>query len=131
MTEKVKHVLVVEDNATMLGVVRFALEAAGLKVTTAIDGQQAWYLLGKSEFDLVLTDYSMPKMTGGELCERIRRDARLEHLPVILLTAKELELNTAHLLNDLSVGVIISKPFSPRQLTRIVSKYLGVEAASG
>ena len=128
---EVKHVLVAEDNPAMLGVVRFALEMAGLKVTTAANGQMAWDLLGENDdVDLVVTDFQMPGMTGGQLCENIRKDPRLSQIPVILLTAKGLELDIARFRDELSVSAIVSKPFSPAELTQTVQDCLAVGAAN-
>ena len=123
------HVLVAEDNPAMRGVIRFALEKAGLEVTIAKCGQEAWDLLSELDVDLILTDFHMPGMTGGQLCERVRQDARLERIPVILLTAKGFELDTTHYMDELAVSAIIPKPFSPRELTRTVKNCLAVKAA--
>ena len=124
MPEQAKHVLIAEDNTAMRAVISFALEAAGFGVTPVGSGQMAWDALVGSDVDLVVTDHDMPGMTGGELCKRMRQDARFAQTPVILLTAKGIELNTAHFLGELSVSAIISKPFSPRELTETVQDCL-------
>jgi two-component system alkaline phosphatase synthesis response regulator PhoP len=129
MPEKAHHVLVVEDDVAMLGVIRFSLESVGLRVTTAKSGKAAWEVLGAGDVDVVVTDYRMPEMTGGELCERIRQDLRLAHTHVIFLTAKGFELDTTYFQNNLSVSAIIFKPFSPRELTQTVQACLAVGVA--
>jgi two-component system response regulator AtoC len=113
----------------MSGVIRFSLNKAGFDVTTAKCGQTAWNLLQEQDFDLLVSDFQMPGLTGGELCERIRNDPRLAPLPVILLTAKGMELESARYLDDLSVSTIMSKPFSPKELVRVVETCLTAEAA--
>jgi CheY-like chemotaxis protein len=122
--EEPKRVLAAEDNLAMAGVIRFNLEKAGFDVTVAKTGTKAWELLNTFRFDAVVSDFQMPGMTGGELCERIRRTPRLANLPVVLLTAKELELDTDHYLQELSVSAIMSKPFSPRELAQTVQNCL-------
>ncbi|MBN2477601.1 MAG: response regulator [Pirellulales bacterium] len=119
-TEPHKRILVAEDNVAMLGVIRYNLDKAGFDVTTAKTGQTAWDLLQQDTFDLLITDFQMPGLTGGEVCERIRRDPRLAQMPVFLLTAKGLELDEDYYLRQLSVGAIITKPFSPRELVQTV-----------
>ncbi len=128
MTEHPKRILVAEDNSAMLNVIRLNLSRAGFDVVTAKCGRTAWELLSEkdSAFDLVVTDFQMPGMTGGELCERIRGHEGLGPIPIILLTAKGFELDAAHYERDLGVAAIVSKPFSPRELVRTVRERLAV-----
>lgn len=131
MREESHRILVVEDNLAMLGVIRFKLDRAGFRVAGADCGQTAWELLSRNDFDLVVADFQMPGMTGGELCRRMRKDARLAEIPLILLTAKGFELDVEHYRNVESVTAVIFKPFSPRKLVRTVQECLGVRTASG
>ena len=130
MREASQRVLVVEDNVAMLGVIRFKLERAGLRVDGAECGERAWELLNQHNFDLVVADFQMPGMTGGELCRRMRKDERLAGIPLILLTAKGFELDVEHYRSVESVHAVIFKPFSPRELVRVVKECLGAETAS-
>ena len=129
MSEERRRILVVEDNVAMLGVIRFKLERAGLRVVCAHCGQTAWELLSQHDFDLVVADFQMPGMTGGELCRRKRQDARLAETPLILLTAKGFELDLDHYRNVQSVSAVIFKPFSPQELVHTVNRCLAVAAA--
>ena len=70
----------------------------------------------------------MPGMTGEELCRRMRKDSRLAEIPVILLTAKCLELDKDRLRSELGTSALMSKPFSPRELTQTVRDCLAVGA---
>ena len=119
-----KRILVAEDNVAMAGVIRFNLQRAGFAVTLASSGSIAWDLLCQEDFDLLVTDVQMPGLTGGELCLRLRQDPRLAALPVLLLTAKGLELDTDYYLRQLGVRAIIPKPFSPREMIRTVQECL-------
>ena len=129
MTTGARHILVAEDNAAMAGVIRYNLEKAGFEVTLARCGKTAWQLLESQSFDLVVTDFQMPGITGGELCQRIRQDERLAQLPVILLTAKGLELDLSWYKDELGVSDVMAKPFSPRELTLVVQQHLAVETS--
>ncbi len=82
-------VLVADDSITSRVLLKNVLEAAGYRVTTAIDGQDAWFALKGAHFDGVVTDVEMPRLNGFELTARIRRDPGLERLPVVLVTALE------------------------------------------
>ncbi|MHC4399570.1 MAG: response regulator [Planctomycetota bacterium] len=125
---KPKRILVAEDNTAMLGVIRYVFQKAGFDVTPAKCGESAWSFLSENDFDLVVSDFQMPGMTGGQLCERMRNDPRHAETPVILLTAKGLELDRSYYYDVLSVSAIMSKPFSPRELTQTVHNCLAAAA---
>ena len=110
------RVLVVEDNRVMADVMRFNFDRAGFSATVALNGRIAWGLLQTEAFQLLVTDFQMPEMDGGELCRRIRAESRFDDLPIILLTAKGLEIDRDRLSRELGLSLILYKPFSPRQL---------------
>jgi len=118
------RVLVAEDNLALAGVVRFNLEHAGFQVTVARDGQEAWDAMQDVSFDVLVTDQQMPRLTGEQLCTRIRADARFDRLPMIMVTAKGFELELQDLRDRLGVKEVIAKPFSPRDLVRTVQDCL-------
>ena len=120
-----RKILVVEDNPALASVVRFNLTRAGFDVTVAKNGREAWDALSAGEtFEMVVTDHQMPEMTGCELCIKIRQDEKLADLPVIMLTAKGLELELPRLRSELGVLEVFPKPFSPIQLVQTVDEFL-------
>lgn len=123
------RVLVAEDNVAMSSVIAFNLKKAGMEVVCAASGETAWKLLQQGDFDFLVTDFQMPGMDGGELCGRIRQEPRLAALPVILLTAKGLEIDAAYYRETLGVSAVLGKPFSPRELTRLVQERLAAAAS--
>lgn len=131
MADKGKRLLVVEDHPAEARVLDFVLRRAGYDVTVASDGRTAWDLVNSEEFDLVVSDFTMPGMTGGELSARMRRDGRLAEIPVILLTGRALELKSLVRQGQMSVDMIISKPFSPRELKKKVGECLAGCATVG
>jgi two-component system chemotaxis sensor kinase CheA len=84
-----KHVLVAEDSITSRMLIKAILEGAGYRVTTAVDGLEAFSLLRAEAFDLVVSDVEMPRLDGFGLTARIRADQKLADLPVVLVTALE------------------------------------------
>lgn len=82
-------ILVAEDSITSRLLIRNILESAGYRVTTAVDGMEAFTLLRAEEFDLVVSDVEMPRLDGFGLTARIRADRKLAELPVVLVTALE------------------------------------------
>jgi len=85
--ERRKVILVAEDSITARMLIKSILESAGYIVKTAVDGVDAFTLLKTEAFDLVVSDVEMPRMSGFELTEKIRADAKFAELPVVLVTA--------------------------------------------
>jgi two-component system chemotaxis sensor kinase CheA len=85
------HVLFAEDTVFFVKQVKKVLEQAGYRITHAPDGLAAWNALSTApdgEYQILLSDIEMPHMTGFELAEKVRGDARFEKLPVIALTTR-------------------------------------------
>ena len=124
--EPANRILIADDNRAMAHVVQFNLERAGYDVTVARTGLEAWELVQARHFDLVVTDYQMPDMNGEELCRRMRQEERFASIPLILLSAKGLELDSRRLSEELGFAAIMFKPFSPRALVETVASALQV-----
>lgn len=84
-----KSILVVEDSITSRTLLKNILEAAGYRVTTAVDGVDGMTKLKTDSVDLVVSDVEMPRMNGFILTAKIRADRKLSELPVVLVTAME------------------------------------------
>jgi two-component system chemotaxis sensor kinase CheA len=85
--DKPASILIADDSITTRTLERNILEAAGYTVIVAADGIEAWTLLQQEPCDLLVSDVNMPRMDGLHLTERIRADARLKDLPVVLVTS--------------------------------------------
>ena len=80
-----KKVLVVDDEKLIVKGIRFSLESDNMAVTCAYDGEEAIELAKNTEFDVILLDVRLPKLTGFEVCQQIRE---FSNVPIIMLTAK-------------------------------------------
>jgi CheY-like chemotaxis protein len=120
------RILIAEDNPALANVLRFNLQRAGFEVVAAGNGREALELAERQPFDLIVSDQNMPEMTGLELCAELRRRDTYKHIPVILVTAKGMELDAAQLQRELGIASVFSKPFSPSKVVRAVSELLGV-----
>ena len=127
MAKQPNRILVVEDNRAMADVIRFNLSRAGYDVTVGRNGREGWEHLQTESFDLIISDYQMPEMNGEELCRLIRQDPRFDTLPVIFLSAKGLELDANTLKEELGISEVVFKPFSPRELIKIIQRRLEQE----
>jgi DNA-binding response OmpR family regulator len=124
MSSAARLILVVEDNTAMGLVLRLNLERAGYEVVVAGSAEEAWQLLESQSFHLAVVDHYLPGMNGSELCSKIRHRDELQDMPLMMLTAKKLELKVDQLLNELRVWKVIPKPFSPNALTRWIHECL-------
>ena len=106
------RVLVVDDEAGIRKVVRDSLEREGHEVTICVDGQEALVRLEDEEFDLIVTDLSMPRMNGLELVREARRRSAV---PILVLTVKHEEREKVRLL-DAGADDYVTKPFSTAEL---------------
>lgn len=113
-------ILVVDDEAKIVEVVKSYLEKSGYKVYVAYSGRQAIEQFEKVKPSLVVLDLMLPDIMGEEICKTIRSKSRV---PIIMLTAKAEEEN---ILKGLNIGAddYITKPFSPRQLVARVGAVL-------
>lgn len=112
MTEK-KTVLIVEDEKSIVDIVKFNLEKEGYAALAAYDGEAGLAAARKSSPDLILLDVMLPKMNGFDVC-RILRDEG-DNVPVIILTAREGESDKVLGL-EIGADDYITKPFSMREL---------------
>jgi two-component system sensor histidine kinase and response regulator WspE len=86
-----KRVLVVDDSLTVRELQRKLLSHRGYDVAVAVDGMDGWNALRSEDFDLLITDIDMPRMDGIELVTLLRRDSRLQSLPVMVVSYKDRE----------------------------------------
>jgi two-component system phosphate regulon response regulator PhoB len=109
------RVLVVDDEAPIVALLRYNLEKAGFDVDEAADGQEALVLCAERAPDLVVLDWMLPSVSGVEVCRRLRRSPQHRNLPIIMLTARGEEADRVRGL-DAGADDYVTKPFSPAEL---------------
>ena len=105
-------ILVVDDDQELLGLVAYALRQAGYLVVEASDGAAALAAFEREEPSLVVLDVNLPKLSGLEVCRKIRQSSKV---PVMMLTVRSAEEDQVQAL-DLGADDYLTKPFSPRTL---------------
>jgi two-component system phosphate regulon response regulator PhoB len=108
-------VLIVEDEAPLVTLLRYNLEKEGFAVCSAGDGEEALLQIAENKPDAVLLDWMLPLVSGLEVCRQIRRAPSSRLLPIILLTARGEEADRVRGL-DSGADDYIVKPFSPSEL---------------
>jgi chemosensory pili system protein ChpA (sensor histidine kinase/response regulator) len=123
-------VMVVDDSITMRKVTSRVLENHSLEVTTAQDGIDAIEKLQERVPDLMLLDIEMPRMDGYQLLEHLRSDARLRHIPVIMITSRA---GQKHRKKARSAGAnaYLTKPYQEVELLEQVGELLDMELLPG
>lgn len=103
-----KRVLVVDDEKLIVKGIRFSLEQDGMEVDCAYDGEEALQKAKENEYDIILLDVMLPKLTGFEVCQQIRD---FSNVPVVMLTAKGEDMDK---ILGLEYGAddYITKPFN-------------------
>ncbi len=122
------HILVCDDEPHITLAVMLKLSKAGFRVTTCNNGLAGWEAVQREHPDLLISDLQMPHLDGLGLVRRLREVAEFRELPVILLTAKGMELEEEQLQQELGIKQLICKPFSPRDLLKTVQSLLDTSA---
>jgi len=108
-------VLLVEDEADIVTLLKYNLEKEGFRVVSAGDGEEALLLASEQTPQIVLLDWMLPLMSGLEVCRQLRRAPKTRDVPIIMLTARGEEADRVRGLNS-GADDYITKPFSPTEL---------------
>jgi CheY-like chemotaxis protein len=124
-----RKLLIADDSPTIQKVINLTFEDEDIEVVAVSDGEQALRVLAEqTPPDILLADIWMPGPNGYELCERVKRDARLRHIPVILLAGAFEPFNEAEA-RRVGADTVLTKPFqSIRDLVNKVGSLLGGES---
>lgn len=115
-----KLVLVVEDEYGNAEILQLLLEAAGYRVATASNGKAALELLEGEKPSLILSDFMMPTMNGGELGEAVRANPALAHIPFVFMSATSEDVVRQAFRN---YDAFVRKPFQMATLLPIVARF--------
>ena len=127
--EKTPVVLVVDDNQQNLELLQAYLEDMDCETIPARDGVEALEIIGKKSPDLILLDVMMPKMSGFEVCKRIKNDPKTADIPIIMVTALN-EFGDIERGIDSGTDDFISKPVNKLELTTRVKTMLKLKHLS-
>jgi len=115
--------LVVDDSPETLRLLTDALDGAGMTVMVALDGASAMRIVDQITPDIVLLDAVMPGMDGFETCRRLKRDAGLDHVPIIFMTGLA---ETEHIVRGLEAGGVdyVTKPIAVEEMLARIRVHL-------
>lgn len=127
MDNNKKTILVADDEKNIVDVVKAYLEKEGYKVLTAYNGVEVLEIFNKENIDFIVLDLMMPKLSGEEVCKKIRLESSV---PILMLTAKAEEKHRIYGL-DIGADDYLVKPFSPKELVARVRAILRRTEATG
>jgi len=127
--DKTPTILVVDDNQQNLELLQAYLEDMDCETVPARDGLEALEIIGKKSPDLILLDVMMPKMSGFEVCKRIKNDPKTNDIPIIMVTALN-EFGDIERGIDSGTDDFISKPVNKLELTTRVKTMLKLKHLS-
>ena len=118
-----ERILVADDSPAIRHLIADSLVRQGFAVTTAEDGQDALQKARAQRFDMLITDYDMPRMTGFELVHAVKRDPKLRDLPTMMLTARSTRRDQAQM-RAVGLTTFLVKPFSVDKCVAMVERVL-------
>jgi DNA-binding response OmpR family regulator len=118
-----KRVLIVDDEPNIVTALEFLLEKRGYQVTVAVNGEEALAQVETFKPDLVLLDVMMPKVSGYEVCQRLRSDPRWQNTKIVMLSAKGREVEVSKGMS-LGADLYVTKPFSSAELVATIDTLL-------
>ncbi|MHC1697300.1 MAG: response regulator [Geobacteraceae bacterium] len=117
-------IFIADDEPHIVRALSFVFERDGYTVETASDGAAALRLIREMKPRVVFLDLIMPKMTGDEVCKKIKQDSDLQENHIVILTCKGQEMD-----RELSIASgadsFMTKPFSPKEVLKMVREILG------
>jgi len=121
-----KKLLIVDDESHIRMLIEQTLEDLedeGVELLFAENGEDALHLIQKEEPSLVFLDVMMPKMNGMEVCQKVKKELKLSHVYIILLTAKGQEIDRQKGL-EMGADLYMTKPFDPDEMLSIAEEIL-------
>lgn len=122
-----KHLLILEDNLEILDILKDVFTEEGYRVTGITASEDIITTVREIKPDLILTDYILDGINGGEYCHQVKTEPSTAHIPVIILSAYPMVLGS---LGNYGADAIVSKPFDIRNLSDTVAGVLKGHRAS-
>jgi CheY-like chemotaxis protein len=116
-------VLMIEDNAAFLKIMKMRLESKGYRVVTAVEGLEGLSMARSQKPDLIISDIMLPRLDGHKLCRFVKFDQAMKHIPVIMLTSRDLDAD-AKIAKACRADAFIAKTTRAEVVLDVVEKLL-------
>lgn len=121
-------IVCIDDEPEMLRLIRLTLGRLNFELVTAESGREGLELVRRLKPHLVLLDLMLPDLDGWTIYQQMKIDEELQHIPVIVVTAKDQSIDRLLGLHIAKVDGYITKPFGPQELINSIKKALGIES---
>jgi len=115
MSSAMPRILIVDDEADLVSVLRIGLEIEGFEVLSAADGETGLQRARAERPDLMVLDLMLPKMDGYKVCRALKFDERFKHMPIFILSARSGEQDR-RLALDMGADAFVTKPYDMADL---------------
>jgi len=119
-----KKILIVDDEADIIEILQFVLEAEGFECITAFDGEEGLKLAKEAHPDLIILDVMMPKINGYKICRLLKYDSKYKDIPILMITARSQEEDKV-IGEETGADEYITKPFNVDYVAQRVKSFLG------
>ena len=121
-----KKILIVDDENTMVSILKKRIESEAFEVLVARDGQEGLDTARREKPDLIVVDVMMPKLDGYHMCRLLKFDEKYKDIPVIMLTSR-IRQEDRDIANDVGASAYITKPFKGQELMGKIKDLLASE----
>ena len=125
MSDRSPRILIVDDEADLVSVLRIGLEVEGFEVISAADGEEGLRMAREQQPSLVLLDLMLPKMDGYKVCRALKFDERYKKLPIFILSARSGEQDR-RLAMEMGADAFVTKPYEMKDLVARIRVKLGL-----
>ena len=119
-----KKILIVDDEADIVEILQFVLEAEGFECITAFDGEEGLKLAREIHPDLIILDVMMPKINGYKISRLLKYDNKYKDIPILMITARSQDEDKV-IGEETGANEYITKPFVVDDVVQRVKSYLG------
>lgn len=116
------RILVVDDEVHLAKIIEFTLKHEGYSVSVAFDGEEALEMIRNDSPDLIILDLMLPIVDGYRICNRLKSDERYMNIPVIILTARNIEKENIE--EPIQADLFMEKPFNTDKLLKNIRSLL-------
>lgn len=118
-------ILIVDDETTFLDIFQVILQRAGYRVLVTPDGAEGLQMIYEHHPNLVVLDDMLPGMSGSEICARVKHDAAVREIPVILYSAGP-RVRDREFVRQIGANAVMNKPFRPAEVVKMIKTFLEV-----
>jgi DNA-binding response OmpR family regulator len=118
-------ILVVDDETSFLDIFQVLLERAGYKALLTPNGLEGLKMIYDHRPDLIVLDDMLPGMSGSDICVKVKNDAEVNNIPVILYSAGP-RIRDREFIKTIGANAVLNKPFRPLDVVKMINSFLGV-----